>query len=52
MLSSNVVGMVGAPIDITSQVDFDYATITFTYDEALLNGTPERILQSFGYDED
>lgn len=51
MLSSNVVGMVGAPIDITSQVDFDYATITFTYDEALLNGTPEENLAILWYDE-
>ena len=51
MLSSNVVGMVGAPIDITSEVDFDYATITFTYDEALLNGTPEENLAILWYDE-
>ena len=51
MLSSNVVGMVGAPIDITSEVDFDYATITFTYDEELLNGTPEENLAILWYDE-
>ena len=51
MLSSNVVGMVGAPIDITSTVDFDYATITFTYDEALLNGIPEENLAILWYDE-
>lgn len=51
VLSSNVVGMVGAPIDITSSVDFDNATITFTYDEALLNGTPEENLAILWYDE-
>lgn len=51
VLSSNVVGMVGAPIDITSSVDFDNATITFNYDEALLNGTPEENLAILWYDE-
>lgn len=51
ILSSNVVGMVGVPVNITSDVKFDSATITFTYDESLLNGTPEENLAILWYDE-
>ncbi|MDE6679021.1 MAG: VWA domain-containing protein, partial [Ruminococcus sp.] len=52
MLSSDVVGIVGSPVEITSSVDFDNATITFTYDETLLNGTPEENLAILWYDEE
>lgn len=51
VLSSNVIGMVGVPVNITSDVEFDLATITFTYDESLLNGTPEENLAILWYDE-
>ncbi len=51
VMSSDVVGIVGAPINITSSVEFDAATITFYYDEELLNGTPEENLAILWYDE-
>lgn len=52
MLSTNVVGIVGAPVNITSTADFETATITFSYDESLLNGTPEENLAILWYDEE
>lgn len=51
-LSANVVGALSAPIDITSDVAFSSATITFTYDEALLGDTPEENLAVMWYDRE
>ena len=51
-LSSDVVGLIGVPIDITSDSDFDEATITFSYDETLLGDTKEEDLRVMWYDEE
>jgi uncharacterized protein YegL len=51
VLSSDVVGIVGAPVDITTDADYNSATITFYYDETLLNDTPEENLAILWYDE-
>ncbi len=51
-LSSDVVGLIGVPVDIQSSSEFDEATITFTYDERLLGDTDEEELRIMWYDED
>ena len=50
--SREVVGIVGAPIEITSDVDFDTATISFSYDESALGDTLEENLSLMWYDEE
>lgn len=50
-LSSDVVGLVGVPVDIRSFTDFDTAVITFTYDETKLGDIPEENLCMMWYDE-
>lgn len=50
-LSSDVVGLVGVPVDIHSFTDFDTAVITFTYDETKLGATSEENLCMMWYDE-
>ena len=52
MMSSDVVGIVGAPVDIKSSVDFETAKITFSYDETLLNETAEEDLVILWYDRE
>lgn len=52
MLSSDVVGIVGAPVNITSSAEFNTATITFTYDDTLLNDTTEEDLIILWYDRE
>ena len=52
MLSSDVVGIVGAPVNITSSAEFNTATITFTYDDTLLNNTAEEDLIILWYDRE
>ncbi len=52
MRSSEVVGLVGVPVDISADVDFDYANITFTYDENMLGDTSEDNLTMMWYDEE
>ncbi|WP_054741456.1 cellulose binding domain-containing protein [Cellulosilyticum ruminicola] len=51
ILSSKVSGLVGSPIQITSEQDFEEATITFKYDENLLGDTKEEDLALVWYDE-
>lgn len=51
-LSSDVVGLVGIPVEIHSYTDFDSATITFTYDETGLGTMPEENLCMMWYDEE
>lgn len=51
MLSSDVVGLVGVPVELHSFKDFDTAVITFTYDETKLGDTPEENLCMMWYDE-
>lgn len=51
-LSRDVVGLVGVPVEISSDVSFDTATIKFTYDETALGNTKEEDLAVLWYDED
>ncbi|MGB8454668.1 MAG: hypothetical protein WCD89_20355, partial [Anaerocolumna sp.] len=51
-LSSNVVGLVGVPVNITSTSDFNEATITFHYDDSQLGDTPEDELAVLWFDEE
>ncbi|MCR5738621.1 MAG: cellulose binding domain-containing protein [Lachnospiraceae bacterium] len=50
--SREVVGLIGVPMEIRSDVEFDSAVITFTYDEAMLGDTPEENLALMWYDEE
>ena len=51
-MSRGVVGLVGVPVEINSKVDFDSATITFTYDETALGNVKEENLAVLWYDEE
>ncbi len=51
-LSSEVVGLVGVPVDITTSSEFDKATITFTYNEEALGTTKEENLRVMWYNEE
>ena len=48
---TNVVGRVGAPFELSSQLEFDSATVTITYDETKLGDTSESDLGVVWYDE-
>lgn len=50
-LSSEVVGLIGVPINIESSTRFESAEIIFTYDENLLGNTKEEDLRVMWYDE-
>ncbi|MBP5702064.1 MAG: cellulose binding domain-containing protein, partial [Lachnospiraceae bacterium] len=50
--SGEVVGIIGVPMEIRSDVAFDTATITFTYDESMLGDTSEEDLSLMWYDEE
>lgn len=50
-LSANVVGLVGAPIEINSMTAFDEAEITFRYDRTQLGEAKEENLCIMWYDE-
>ena len=50
--SREVVGLIGVPMEIKSDVEFDSAVITFTYDESMLGDTPEENLALMLYDEE
>lgn len=52
IMSSGVVGLIGAPVEINSTSDFDEAVITFKYDETQLGDTPEENLAIMWYDEE
>lgn len=51
-LSSNVVGLVGVPVEINSMTPFDEAEITFCYDREKLGEAKEKNLCIMWYDED
>ncbi len=51
-LSSNVVGLVGVPVEINSMTPFDEAEITFRYDRTQLGEAKEENLCIMWYDED
>lgn len=50
--STDVVGLVGVPVDIYADSEFDEAKLTFTYDENLLGDTEEDDLAIMWYDEE
>lgn len=52
VMSSDVAGIVGSPVNITSSAEFNTATITFTYDDTLLNDTTEEDLIILWYDRE
>lgn len=52
LLSSDVVGLIGVPVEITSDVEFDEAVITFFYDKEKLGETKESDLSVLWYDEE
>ncbi len=52
ILSSEVVGIVGVPVEISTTSKFDKATITFEYDESKLGNVPEENLCVMWYDKD
>ena len=52
ILSSEVVGLVGVPVEINTTSKFDKATITFEYDESKLEDIPEENLCIMWYDEE
>ncbi|MGB8454673.1 MAG: VWA domain-containing protein [Anaerocolumna sp.] len=51
-LSSDVVGLIGVPVEITSDSQFDEATIRFHYDDRFLGDTKEEDLAVMWYDEE
>ncbi len=51
ILSSNVIGLVGMPIQIASKEAVEKAVITFEYDENMLKDTREEDLAMMWYDE-
>ena len=52
MRSSDVVGLVGVPVEISTDVKFRTADITFTYDESALGDSKEDDLCMMWYDEE
>lgn len=52
ILSSEVAGLVGVPVEITTFSEFDEATITFTYDENALGEVKEENLRVMWYNEE
>ncbi len=51
LLSTDVEGLIGVPIELTSKVDFDEAKVKFYYDENKLKETKEEDLGVLWYDE-
>lgn len=52
MLSSEVVGLIGSPVEITTTSKFESAVITFKYDKSQLGDTKEEDLAVMWYDEE
>ncbi len=52
LLSSDVVGLVGVPVEISTSAAFETAELTFYYDEASLGDTQEEDLSMLWYDEE
>lgn len=50
--SRDVVGLIGAPIEIICDVPFETAMISFSYDESALGDTSEENLSLMWYDEE
>ncbi len=49
---ANVVGIVGVPVEIATDIEFEEATLTFQYDPALLDGASEDNLGILWYDKE
>lgn len=47
-----MVGLIGAPVEITTTSEFENATITFKYDKSRLGDTKEEDLAVMWYDEE
>lgn len=52
LLSSDIVGLVGVPVEISTSAAFETAELTFYYDEAFLGDTQEEDLSMLWYDEE
>lgn len=52
MLSSNVAGLIGIPVDIHCQTEYDTADIIFTYNTEALGDTKEEDLAILWYNEE
>lgn len=52
MKSSEVVGLIGCPVDISVGVDFDNAILKFYYDDTKLGNVNENDLRIMWYDEE
>ncbi|WP_066389280.1 DUF3289 family protein [Neobacillus mesonae] len=50
--TTNLHGIIGSPVSITTKSEFDKASITFTYDEAKLGDTAENDLGVIWYNEE
>ncbi|WP_026581608.1 DUF3289 family protein [Bacillus sp. J33] len=50
--TTNLHGVIGSPVSINTQSEFEKASITFTYDEAKLGDTQEDDLAIIWYNED
>jgi uncharacterized protein (TIGR03034 family) len=50
--TANLYGLIGSPVRINTQSEFDKASIKFTYDEAQLGDTSENDLGIIWYNED
>lgn len=50
--SSNIVGLIGVPVEVKSSLAFDTAEIKFVYDETKLGNTSESDLVMLWYDEE
>ncbi len=51
IIASNIPGLIGVPFDITTNADFDTATLTFTYDDSKLGDCDENNLGLVWYNE-
>ena len=52
MYSSDLVGLIGVPVEITTDSEFNEATITFTYDRTKLGATKEEDIVILWYDRE
>ena len=52
MLSTDVQGLIGVPVDIDTDVHFKEAELTFYYDESILDNVSENDLGILWYDEE
>ena len=51
-LSSKTAGLLGVPVEITTEAEFDTALLTFAYDDTLLGSAEEEDLRIMWFDEE